>query len=164
MDMMFNVEDLLASLQQGDSAEDMAQRFADALNEASRRKAESDAKEAERAAQEAKDKEMREDAEFLLDTLIAFVHDWMPQIYSYLGQEADGTSISFEELHDIGVDTIVEVANELEKNIDSIKLMAALRMGGSKKFEDVFGAALAHAAGKSKDTDQVLKEWLNFLS
>lgn len=81
---MFNYEDLLASLQNGKSAEDLASQFSEALNRASR---EVEEKKLEEAKRQEKEEELNNFQIFWTKRIIDLMQEYVDTIYPDLSDK-----------------------------------------------------------------------------
>ena len=104
---MFDVNEILARLQDGDSAEDLAAEMSKALN-AAEAKFQEAKEQAERAkAQERKEKDLNDLAEIILDAIDQYVRIQSPEAMDNEG--VDMTVAEFREILDNLLDTMVKM-------------------------------------------------------
>ena len=104
---MFDVNEILARLQDGDSAEDLAAEMSKALNEAEAKFQEAK-EQAERAkTQEKKEKDLNDLAEIILDAIDQYISIQCPEAMD--GEGVDMDIAEFREILDGLLDTMVKM-------------------------------------------------------
>lgn len=120
---MVRVEDLMAAIQNGQSADDLAAEYAKALNEANARvKADAEAKakaEAEAASVKVAD------ARAVVDPLVAYIQKYIPEMDLGEVTEAD-----LEEAAQFLVSAIDEVKVQLAPQLKLLKMLGGLDLDG----------------------------------
>lgn len=115
---MVRVEDLMAAIQNGQSADDLAAEYAKALNEANARvKADEEAK-AEAETQMA-------DARAVVDPLVTYIQKYIPEMD--LGEV---TNADLEEAAQFLVAAIDEVKAQLAPQLKLLKMLGGLDLDG----------------------------------
>lgn len=115
---MVRVEDLMAAIQNGQSADDLAAEYAKALNEANARvKADEEAK-AEAETQMA-------DARAVVDPLITYIQKYIPEIE--LGEVTDA---DLDEAAQFLVAAIEEVKAQLAPQLKLLKMLGGFDLDG----------------------------------
>ena len=104
---MYNVEDILAMLQNGESADTIAQSFADTLNAAIQKKKEAEEKQKKADIEAAVRANKIADLTDIMDYIFDFIEEYYPELAADLDME-----ISTEE-----VETIVD---ELDRTVPQI--------------------------------------------
>ena len=116
---MYNVEDILAMLQNGESADSIAQTFADTLNAAIQKK-----KEAEDKQKQAKiAAELRENKVSDLTDILDYILDFIDRYYPELAADLD-MEISAEEVEGI-VDELDRTVSQIVSLTNSLKSIKA---------------------------------------
>lgn len=121
---MFKVEDILARLQNGENADDIAKEMTDALNDANDQfQKEEEAKKA--AAEAAKGKELQKLAD--LQTIIDLMHDFCIEYYCENDEDINTVQAAFATLDAESVDKMIEEAGayavrmaEMQKHMDTL--------------------------------------------
>lgn len=131
---MFDANTLLTRLQNGESAEAIAQEMASALNTAI----------AEHQKEEAAKNNKVADARDLALSIIAYIGEYQPKLYDMMfeDQSKEAMDASVEDI----TDTIMKTCEELESAMPIISKM----MGMHKTLTD-----------KAKSADDILNDWLN---
>lgn len=115
---MVRVEDLMAAIQNGQSADDLAAEYAKALNEANARvKADEEAK--------AKAETQMADARAVVDPLVTYIQKYSPEMDLGEVTEAD-----LEEAAKFLVATIDEVKVQLAPQLKLLKMLGDLDLDG----------------------------------
>lgn len=115
---MVRVEDLMAAIQNGQSADDLAAEYAKALNEANARvKADEEAK-AEAETQMA-------DARAVVDSLVTYIQKYIPEME--LGEVTDA---DLDEAAQLLVSIIDEVKAQLAPQLKLLKILGGLDLDG----------------------------------
>lgn len=131
---MFDANTLLTRLQNGESAEVIAQEMASALNTAI----------AEHQKEEEAKNNKVADARDLALSIIAYIGEYQPKLYDMMfeDQSKEAMDASVEDI----TDAIMKTCEELETAMPVISKM----MGMHKAF-----------AEKAKSADDILNDWLN---
>ena len=115
---MFNMEDILARLQNGEDAQAIANEFADVVNQANKVYSEQKAKEeAERIAKEKAEKEKVQKARELQDILDDLSH-WYSKYYNIDGADMD-----------INAEDIIQMADEIVSLSDGLSAVLGVKPG-----------------------------------
>ena len=115
---MVRVEDLMAAIQNGQSADDLAAEYAKALNEANARvKADEEAK--------AKAETQMADARAVVDPLVTYIQKYIPEID--LGEVTDA---DLDEAAQFLVAAIDEVKAQLAPQLKLLKMLGGLDLDG----------------------------------
>ena len=115
---MVRVEDLMAAIQNGQSADDLAAEYAKALNEANARvKADEEAK--------AKAETQMADARAVVDPLVTYIQKYIPEME--LGEVTDA---DLDEAAQFLVSAIDEVKAQLAPQLKLLKLLGGLDPDG----------------------------------
>lgn len=122
---MVRVEDLMAAIQNGQSADDLAAEYAKALNEANARvKADAEAKaKAEAEARAASVKVA--DARAVVDPLVTYIQKYIPEMD--LGEVTDA---DMDEAAEFLVSAIDEVKVQLAPQLKLLKMLGGLDLDG----------------------------------
>ena len=122
---MVRVEDLMAAIQNGQSADDLAAEYAKALNEANARvKADAEAKaKAEAEARAASVKVT--DARAVVDPLVTYIQKYIPEMD--LGEVTDA---DMDEAAEFLVSAIDEVKVQLAPQLKLLKMLGGLDLDG----------------------------------
>lgn len=151
---MFTKEDILTLLREGADPTELANKFADVLNESvatlNKEKEERKAKEQAHIQQE---KEWKD----LIDHFIGWMHTYIPDVYNHFKEE-------FESLHDVDSDTVISICNDA---LSQTKDVMAMLFPEEKKKEEPKPAAGRSAARKtdasatvSPDDLEALLRWV----
>lgn len=122
---MFTKEDILARLQNGETAEDIALEMATALNEA---ESEKEALDAELAAKEKEETRVLEAKRQAVDMILDGVCDFLV---------ASGKDKLIEDIKDIDTDDVIDMLNsviELGETLDKLKDLEFVKMPVGLKF------------------------------
>ena len=111
---MFNYEDILALMQNGQSAEDIAQAFSDSLNKAVSAQKEKEARSHKMA-----------DAEVLYDTACEFLARWYPEVGNMIPKEKDVEGFI------AGLEALVPLLTQTHNLVDEIKSLFEVPTGTS---------------------------------
>lgn len=115
---MVRVEDLMAAIQNGQSADDLAAEYAKALNEANARvKADEEAK--------AKAETQMADARAVVDPLVTYIQKYIPEME--LGEVTDA---DLDEAAQFLVSAIDEVKAQLAPQLKLLKMLGGLDLDG----------------------------------
>ena len=120
---MVRVEDLMAAIQNGQSADDLAAEYAKALNEANARvKADAEAK----AKAEAEAEAVKiADARAVVDPLVTYIQKYIPEME--LGEVTDA---DLDEAAQFLVSAIDEVKAQLAPQLKLLKMLGGLDLDG----------------------------------
>lgn len=113
---MVRVEDLMAAIQNGQSADDLAAEYAKALNEANARV---------KADEEAKAETQMADARAVVDPLVTYIQKYIPEID--LGEVTDA---DLDEAAQFLVAAIDEVKVQLAPQLKLLKILGGLDLDG----------------------------------
>lgn len=115
---MYNVEDILAMLQNGESADTIAQSFADTLNAAIQKKKEAEEKQKKADIEAAVRANKISDLTDILDYILDFIDEYYPELAADLDME-----ISAEEVEGIvdELDRTIPQVVSLTNSLKSIK-------------------------------------------
>lgn len=117
---MVRVEDLMAAIQNGQSADDLAAEYAKALNEANARvKADEEAKAKAKAKVEAETQ--MADARAVVDPLVTYIQKYIPEME--LGEVTDA---DLDEAAQFLVSAIDEVKAQLAPQLKLLKMLGGL--------------------------------------
>ena len=115
---MFNMEDILARLQNGEDAQAIANEFADVVNQANKIYADQKAKEeAERVAKEKAEKEKVQKTRELQDILDDLA-EWYSRYYNIDGADVD-----------INAEDIIQMADEIVNLSDGLSAVLGVKPG-----------------------------------
>ena len=121
---MVRVEDLMAAIQNGQSADDLAAEYAKALNEANARvKADAEAK----AKAEAESRAKIADAKAVIAPLVKYIQTYIPEME--LGEVTD---VDLDEAAQFLVTTIDEMKVQLAPQLKLMKMLGDLDGGALK--------------------------------
>lgn len=121
---MVRVEDLMAAIQSGQSADDLAAEYAKALNEANARvKADEEAKAKAKAKAEAETQ--MADARAVVDPLVTYIQKYIPEME--LGEVTDA---DLDEAAQFLVSAIDEVKAQLAPQLKLLKMLGGLDLDG----------------------------------
>lgn len=119
---MVRVEDLMAAIQNGQSADDLAAEYAKALNEANARvKADEEAK----AKAKVKAETQMADARAVVDPLVTYIQKYIPEME--LGEVTDA---DLDEAAQFLVSAIDEVKAQLAPQLKLLKMLGSLDLDG----------------------------------
>lgn len=119
---MVRVEDLMAAIQNGQSADDLAAEYAKALNEANARvKADEEAK----AKAKVEAETQMADARAVVDSLVTYIQKYIPEIA--LGEVTDA---DLDEAAQFLVSAIDEVKAQLAPQFKLLKMLGGLDLDG----------------------------------
>lgn len=119
---MVRVEDLMAAIQSGQSADDLAAEYAKALNEANARvKADAEAK----AKAEAESRAKIADAKAVVVPLVKYIQRYVPEMD--LGEVTDA---DLDEASQFLVSTIDEMKVQLAPQLKLMKMLGGLNLDG----------------------------------
>ena len=119
---MVRVEDLMAAIQNGQSADDLAAEYAKALNEANARvKADEEAK----AKAKAEAETQMADARAVVDPLVTYIQKYIPEMD--LGEVTDA---DLDEAAEFLVSAIDEVKVQLAPQLKLLKMLDGLDLDG----------------------------------
>ena len=119
---MVRVEDLMAAIQNGQSADDLAAEYAKALNEANARvKADAEAK----AKAEAETRAKIVDAKAVVVPLVKYIQTYIPEME--LGEVTD---VDLDEAAKFLVSTIDEMKVQLAPQLKLMKMLGGLNLDG----------------------------------
>ena len=119
---MVRVEDLMAAIQNGQSADDLAAEYAKALNEANARvKADEEAK----AKAKAEAETQMADARAVVDPLVTYIQKYIPEME--LGEVTDA---DLDEAAQFLVSAIDEVKAQLAPQLKLLKMLGVLDLDG----------------------------------
>lgn len=113
---MVRVEDLMAAIQNGQSADDLAAEYAKALNEANARV---------KADEEAKAETQMADARAVVDPLVTYIQKYIPEMD--LGEVTDA---DLDEAAQFLVSAIDEVRFSLHRSLNFLKMLGGLDLDG----------------------------------
>lgn len=113
---MVRVEDLMAAIQNGQSADDLAAEYAKALNEANARV---------KADKEAKAETQMADARAVVDSLVTYIQKYIPEIE--LGKVTDA---DLDEAAQFLVSAIDEVKAQLAPQLKLLKMLGGFDLDG----------------------------------
>lgn len=115
---MVRVEDLMAAIQNGQSADDLAAEYAKALNEANARvKADKEAK--------AKAETQMADARAVVDPLVTYIQKYIPEM-----EFGEVTDADLDEVAQFLVFAIDEVKAQLAPQLKLLKMLGGLDLDG----------------------------------
>ena len=135
---MFNMEDILARLQNGEDAQAIANEFADVVNQANKVYADQKAKEeAERKAKEKAEKEKVQKARELQDILDDLA-EWYSRYYNLDGADMD-----------IKAEDIIQMADEIVNLSDGLSAVLGVKPGKA-----------SFKVKKSGNADSVINDFL----
>lgn len=117
---MVRVEDLMAAIQNGQSADDLAAEYAKALNEANAR-----VKADEEAKAKAKAETQMADARAVVDPLVTYIQKYIPEME--LGEVTDA---DLDEAAQFLVSAIDEVKAQLAPQLKLLKMLGGLDLDG----------------------------------
>lgn len=117
---MVRVEDLMAAIQNGQSADDLAAEYAKALNEANAR-----VKADEEAKAKAKAETQMADARAVVDPLVTYIQKYIPEME--LGEVTD---VDLDEAAQFLVSAIDEVKAQLAPQLKLLKMLGGLDLDG----------------------------------
>ena len=117
---MVRVEDLMAAIQNGQSADDLAAEYAKALNEANAR-----VKADEEAKAKAKAETQMADARAVVDPLVTYIQKYIPEME--LGEVTDA---DLDEAAQFLVSAIDEVKAQLASQLKLLKMLGGLDLDG----------------------------------
>lgn len=117
---MVRVEDLMAAIQNGQSADDLAAEYAKALNEANAR-----VKADEEAKAKAKAETQMADARAVVDPLVTYIQKYIPEME--LGEVTDA---DLDEAAQFLVSVIDEVKAQLAPQLKLLKMLGGLDLDG----------------------------------
>lgn len=121
---MVRVEDLMAAIQSGQSADDLAAEYAKALNEANARvKADAEAK--AKAKAEAESRAKIADAKAVVVPLVKYIQRYVPEMD--LGEVTDA---DLDEASQFLVSTIDEMKVQLAPQLKLMKMLGGLNLDG----------------------------------
>lgn len=157
---MFKVEDILARLQNGEDAGDIAEEMVNVLNEANNKYQEEEEAKAKKAAAEAHVKEVQKLQD--LQEIIDLMHDFCINYYCETNEDIDTVQAAFATLDAKSVNQMIEEAGayavrmaEMQKHLDSM-------------FSGLFGAPTVKKAPKKgapapevKTADAVISDFLS---
>ena len=124
---MLNMEDILARLQNGEDAQDIANEFADVINQANKAYADQKAKEEEERIAKERVKQIQQDKEDELDEILEYFKEWMRRYYpkhdkiileAFDGNTAKDVITSIEtifDLIDIGYASLMKIKSPVVK-------------------------------------------------
>ena len=124
---MVRVEDLMAAIQNGQSADDLAAEYAKALNEANARvKADAEAKAKAKAEAEARAASVKvADAKAVVVPLVKYIQTYIPEMD--LGEVTDA---DLNEAAEFLVATIDEIKVQLAPQLKLLKMLGSLDLDG----------------------------------
>ncbi len=142
---MFDTNELLTRLQNGETVESIAQGFADALNSANAEL------QKEKMAQNNKEKDTRG----LVLNMIAYFGEYYPELYDAMfeDQSKDAMDSAVEDL----METVIQVCDELGRMMPHIRAMANAYSGFHSAIEPRLSVKMA-------SPDEVLENWLKTLN
>ena len=157
---MFKVEDILARLQNGEDAGDIAEEMINVLNEANNKYQEEEEAKAKKAAAEAHVKEVQKLQD--LQEIIDLMHDFCINYYCETNEDIDTIQAAFATLDAKSVNKMLEEAGayvirlaEMQKHFNSI-------------FDGMFGTPTVKKAPKKcapapevKTADAVISDFLS---
>lgn len=117
---MVRVEDLMAAIQNGQSADDLAAEYAKALNEANAR-----VKADEEAKAKAKAETQMADARAVVDPLVTYIQKYIPEME--LGEVTDA---DLDKAAQFLVSAIDEVKAQLAPQLKLLKMLGGLDLDG----------------------------------
>ena len=124
---MFNMEDILARLQNGEDAQAIANEFANVINQANKAYADQKAKEEEERIAKERAKQIQQDKEDELDEILEYFKEWMRRYYpkhdkiileTFDGNTAKDVIASIEtifDLIDIGYASLMKIQSPVVK-------------------------------------------------
>lgn len=122
---MFKVEDILARLQNGEDAGDIAEEMVKALNEANNKYQEEEEAKAKKAAAEAHVKEVQKMQD--LQEIIDLMHDFCINYYCETNEDINTVQAAFATLDAKSVNKMIEEAGayavrmaEMQKHLESV--------------------------------------------
>ena len=122
---MFKVEDILARLQNGEDAGDIAEEMVKVLNEANNKYQEEEEAKAKKAAAEAHVKEVQK--LYDLQDIIDLIHDFCIEYYCETNEDINTVQAAFATLDAKSVNKMIEEAGayavrmvEMQKHFDSV--------------------------------------------
>lgn len=122
---MFKVEDILARLQNGEDAGDIAEEMVNVLNEANNKYQEEEEAKAKKAAAEAHVKEVQKLQD--LQEIIDLMHDFCIEYYCETDEDIDTVHAIFDTLDAKSVNKMIEEAGayaakmvEMQKHMDTL--------------------------------------------
>ena len=124
---MFNEKDILARLQNGESAEAIAKEMTAALNAANKTYADEKAAAAKKAEEEAKAKELAIQKKKEFAVLGKEFGEWMKKYYATTAEEAAEFDKAFEK---VSVDDFVELIDSIH---DYSKILSGMKLKVSTK-------------------------------
>lgn len=150
---MFKVEDILARLQNGEDAGDIAEEMAKVLNEANNKYQEEE--EAKRAAAEAiKGKELQKLAD--LQAILNLIHDYCIEYYCDGNEDINTVEAVFKDWDAAAVDKMIEEAGAYAVKMAEVQ----------KRFENMFNIGFevpteTKKKEKKRTPDDVIAGFLN---
>lgn len=125
---MYDYKDILAALQSGDEADEIAKQFTDALNQAVKAKAEQEAK-------DAKAVQKKEDMKAILASLCDFIEKYYPEIYDAEMREALSADLAIKAFDEAYAETMKmqSALSDLEKifgKLPEVKKVEKKKIGG----------------------------------
>ena len=121
---MVRVEDLMAAIQNGQSADDLAAEYAKALNEANARvKADAEAK--AKAKAEAESRAKIADAKAVVVPLVKYIQKYIPEM-----ELSEVTDADLDEAAQFLVSTIDEMKVQLVPQFKLLKMLGGLNLDG----------------------------------
>ena len=147
---MFTKEDILALLREGADPTELAQKFADTLNDSiATLNKEKEEQEAKKQAHFQQEKEWKD----LIDHFIGWAHTYIPDVYKHFEEE-------FEGLHDVDSDTVISICNDA---LSQTKDVMSMLFPEEKKKEETKSAAGRSAARKTEPLAKVSPDDLEAL-